>query len=336
MAKAPRVLGIVLAGGEGKRLMPLTADRAKPAVPFGGSYRLIDFVLSNLANAGIPQPVRADPVQVAFAGPARHDDLADVDAARQLRHRVPAQQRLGPQWYQGSADAIYQSMNLINDEKPDIIVVFGADHVYRMDASQMVQAHIERGNGVTVAGIRVPRARRSEFGVIKTGRGRAHDRGVPGEAGRPARAAGLPGRDVRLDGQLRVQRRRAGRGAAQGRGQPGVAARHGRRHRPDAGCRGQGRASTTSRTTTCPARWTGTARTGATSVRSTRTTRRTWTWSRSSRCSTSTTPTGRSSPRTRSCPGRSSPTTRPSASRSCAPARSSPARPSSTRCWART
>jgi glucose-1-phosphate adenylyltransferase len=81
---------------------------------------------------------------------------------------VPAQQRLGPQWYQGSADAIYQSMNLINDEKADIIVVFGADHVYRMDAAQMVQAHLEFGAGVTVAGIRVPRAGASEFGVIKT------------------------------------------------------------------------------------------------------------------------------------------------------------------------
>ena len=163
-----RVLSIVLAGGEGKRLMPLTLDRAKPAVPFGGSYRLIDFALSNLVNAGytqiavltqykshsldrhISQSWRLAPMLGSYVAP------------------VPAQQRLGPQWYQGSADAIYQSMNLINDERPSHIVVFGADHVYRMDASQMVRAHIESGAGVTVAAIRVPRRESSAFGVIRT------------------------------------------------------------------------------------------------------------------------------------------------------------------------
>ncbi len=168
MAKAPRVLGIVLAGGEGKRLMPLTADRAKPAVPFGGSYRLIDFVLSNLVNAGI----RSLCVLTQYKSHSldRHVTITWRMSTFLGNYVtcVPAQQRLGPQWYQGSADAIYQSMNLINDAKPDIIVVFGADHVYRMDASQMVADHIARGNGVTVAGIRVPRAEASEFGVIKT------------------------------------------------------------------------------------------------------------------------------------------------------------------------
>ena len=165
----PKVLGIVLAGGEGKRLMPLTADRAKPAVPFGGIYRLIDFALSNLVNAGLPPLRRADAVQVPLARPAHLADLADVDAARQLRDPGAGAAAAGPQWYLGSADAIYQSMNLINDERPDIIVVFGADHVYRMDASQMVQAHIDTGAGVTVAGIRVPRSEAWQFGVIKTG-----------------------------------------------------------------------------------------------------------------------------------------------------------------------
>ncbi|MFB6724004.1 glucose-1-phosphate adenylyltransferase [Kribbella sp. NPDC056345] len=168
MAKAPRILGIVLAGGEGKRLMPLTADRAKPAVPFGGSYRLIDFVLSNLVNAGI----RSLCVLTQYKSHSldRHVTITWRMSTFLGNYVtcVPAQQRLGPQWYQGSADAIYQSMNLINDAKPDIIVVFGADHVYRMDASQMVADHIARGNGVTVAGIRVPRAEASEFGVIKT------------------------------------------------------------------------------------------------------------------------------------------------------------------------
>jgi glucose-1-phosphate adenylyltransferase len=163
-----RVLGIVLAGGEGKRLMPLTLDRAKPAVPFGGSYRLIDFALSNLVNAGF--------LRIAVLTQYKSHSL---DRHISLTWRlstilgnyvtpVPAQQRRGPNWYLGSADAIYQSMNLINDDQPDIIVVFGADHVYRMDASQMVAAHIESGAGVTVAGIRVPRKDAWQFGVIKT------------------------------------------------------------------------------------------------------------------------------------------------------------------------
>jgi glucose-1-phosphate adenylyltransferase len=165
----PKVLGIVLAGGEGKRLMPLTIDRAKPAVPFGGSYRLIDFALSNLVNAGYLQCCVL--TQYKSHSLDRHISLTwrMSNLLGNYVTPVPAQQRRGPQWYLGSADAIYQSMNLINDERPDIIVVFGADHVYRMDASQMVAAHIESGAGVTVAGIRVPRKEAWQFGVIKTG-----------------------------------------------------------------------------------------------------------------------------------------------------------------------
>jgi glucose-1-phosphate adenylyltransferase len=163
-----RVLSIVLAGGEGKRLMPLTEDRAKPAVPFGGSYRLIDFALSNLVNAGYTRI--AVLTQYKSHSLDRHISRA-WRLTPMLGHyvaSVPAQQRRGPQWYQGSADAIYQSMNLINDDGPEYIVVFGADHVYRMDASQMVAAHIESGAGVTVAGIRVPRKEAWQFGVIQT------------------------------------------------------------------------------------------------------------------------------------------------------------------------
>jgi glucose-1-phosphate adenylyltransferase len=164
----PKVLGIVLAGGEGKRLMPLTLDRAKPAVPFGGSYRLIDFALSNLVNAGYLKNCVL--TQYKSHSLDRHISLTWRMSTMLGNYvtPVPAQQRRGPQWYQGSADAIYQSMNLINDEKPDVIVVFGADHVYRMDASQMVQAHLDCGAGVTVAGIRVPRKDAWQFGVIKT------------------------------------------------------------------------------------------------------------------------------------------------------------------------
>jgi glucose-1-phosphate adenylyltransferase len=164
-----RVLSIVLAGGEGKRLMPLTVDRAKPAVPFGGSYRLIDFALSNLVNAGFTSI--AVLTQYKSHSLDRHisQSWRLSSMLGQYVAPVPAQQRRGKQWYQGSADAIYQSMNLIIDERPDYIVVFGADHVYRMDASQMVAAHVESGADVTVAGIRVPREEAFAFGVIKTG-----------------------------------------------------------------------------------------------------------------------------------------------------------------------
>ena len=164
-----RVLAIVLAGGEGKRLMPLTDDRAKPAVPFGGTYRLIDFVLSNLANAGMRQI--AVLTQYKSHSLDKHISLTWRMSTMLGNYvtPVPAQQRLGPRWYQGSADAIYQSMNLIRDEEPDYVVVFGADNIYRMDVSQMLDAHIDGGLGCTVAGIRVPRGQASAFGVIDAG-----------------------------------------------------------------------------------------------------------------------------------------------------------------------
>jgi glucose-1-phosphate adenylyltransferase len=169
-----RILSIVLAGGEGKRLMPLTADRAKPAVPFAGIYRLIDFVLSNLVNAGYRKIVVL--TQYKSHSLDRH-----ISATWRLSAMlgnyitpVPAQQRLGPRWFAGSADAIYQSLNLIGDERPSHVIVFGADHIYRMDPSQMVRQHIESGAGVTVAAIRQPIDLADQFGVIET----ANDRRV--------------------------------------------------------------------------------------------------------------------------------------------------------------
>ena len=162
-----KIFGIVLAGGEGKRLMPLTADRAKPAVPFGGGYRLIDFALSNLINSGLRQIVvltqyKSHSLDRHVSQTWRLSGLLDAYVAS-----VPAQQRLGKRWFSGSADAILQSLNLLRDEKPDIVVVVGADHVYRMDFSQMIEAHIASGRGLTVAAIRQPIALADQFGVIE-------------------------------------------------------------------------------------------------------------------------------------------------------------------------
>lgn len=188
MTSGPNVLSIVLAGGEGKRLMPLTADRAKPAVPFGGTYRLIDFVLSNLVNSDLTKICVL--TQYKSHSLDRHISLTwrmSVLLGSYVTS-VPAQQRTGKQWYQGSADAIYQSMNLINDEDPDYVVVFGADNIYRMDVRKMVQAHIDSGLDATVAGIRVPRHEASAFGIIDA----APDGKINEFLEKPADPPGLP------------------------------------------------------------------------------------------------------------------------------------------------
>lgn len=162
-----KVLAIVLAGGEGKRLMPLTLDRAKPAVPFGGIYRLIDFALSNIVNSGYLRVV----VLTQYKSHSLDKHIAQTWRMSAMLGNyvapVPAQQRMGKHWYLGSADAIYQSLNLIDDERPDYVVVVGADHVYRMDFSQMVEEHIASGRGCTVAAIRQPIELSDQFGVIE-------------------------------------------------------------------------------------------------------------------------------------------------------------------------
>jgi glucose-1-phosphate adenylyltransferase len=182
------VFGIVLAGGEGKRLAPLTADRAKPAVPFGGNYRLIDFALSNLVNAGLRRIV----VLTQYKSHSLDRHVSTTWHLSPLLGNyvtpVPAQMRRGPHWFAGSADAIYQNLNLLYDERPDYVCVFGADHIYRMDPRQMVDQHIEGGAAVTVAALRAPLDEADQFGVIETA---ADGRTVAAFREKPTDAVGL-------------------------------------------------------------------------------------------------------------------------------------------------
>ena len=164
---SPRILGIILAGGEGRRLQPLTNDRAKPAVPFGGKYRLIDFVLSNFVNSKIYSIY----VLVQFKSQSLIEHLAagwqfGSLLPEQFISPVPAQMQRGQTWYQGTADAIYQNLNLIENYRPDIVAVFGADHIYRMDIGRMVDQHLEREAQVSIASLRVPVAEAGRLGVV--------------------------------------------------------------------------------------------------------------------------------------------------------------------------
>jgi glucose-1-phosphate adenylyltransferase len=162
-----RILGLVLAGGVGRRLGPLTADRAKSAVPFGGLYRVVDFALSNLVNGGLQRicvltQYKSHSLNRHITTTWRLSSLLDNYVAP-----VPAQQWLGPRWQAGSADAIYQSLTLIKRDRPDLVLVAGADHVYRMDPMQMIEAHLDWKAGATVAAIPVPRTAARDFGVVR-------------------------------------------------------------------------------------------------------------------------------------------------------------------------
>jgi glucose-1-phosphate adenylyltransferase len=189
---APHVLSVVLAGGEGRRLLPLTAERAKPAVPIGGRYRLIDFVLSNLVNSGLFKikvltQYKSDSLNTHIARGWRLSAMLNFYV-----EVVPAQQRLGKEWFRGSADALWQSLNIITDEDPDIVAVFGGDHLFKMDVNQMLDFHLDREADVTVAAIPVPVAEARAFGVLNVSADGEilsfdekpeHPREIPGQPG---------------------------------------------------------------------------------------------------------------------------------------------------------
>ena len=165
--KQPKILAFVMAGGEGARLSPLTAYNSKPSLPFGSRYRIVDFVLSNLLNSGIQsiymlvqyksQSLIEHVRKAWVVSPMRNEEFVTV---------VPPQMMSGGDWFQGTADAVYQNLNLIQLHNPDLVVVFGADHIYRMDIQQMVDFHLERAADATVAALPVPIAEASSFGVI--------------------------------------------------------------------------------------------------------------------------------------------------------------------------
>src|SRR5437879_10182611 len=163
-----RVLGIVLAGGKGTRLYPLTRERAKPAVPFGGKYRIIDFVLSNFINSGVYSVY----VLTQFRSQSLLQHLSEGwQFAGLLKNQfvipVPAQMRTpGETWYQGTADAIFQNINLVEQSDPDVVAIFGGDHIYRMNITSMIEFHKRKNADVTVAAIPAPRKHAAEFGVI--------------------------------------------------------------------------------------------------------------------------------------------------------------------------
>ena len=184
------LLAMILAGGQGSRLQPLTQDRAKPAVHFGGKYRVIDFVLNNFVNSGhyrikVLTQFKSDSlnrhVSTAWEMNRNLDQYVDL---------VPAQMRMGVNWYQGTADAIYQNANLIRDVRPDHVAVFGGDHIYKMDINQMLEYHIRKAAVATISATPVPIEQATEFGVLQVD----EDGRMVGFEEKPARPKCIPGR----------------------------------------------------------------------------------------------------------------------------------------------
>jgi glucose-1-phosphate adenylyltransferase len=185
-----QVLVMVLAGGEGKRLYPLTLDRAKPAVPFGGRYRIIDIVLSNFVNSGLARIKVLTQYKSASLEEhiARNWRLAPM--LDQFIEAIPAQQRTGKTWYRGSADAVWQCQHVIHDENPELVCIFGGDHVYKMDVRQILSYHQDSRAEATVAAIPIPRSEAGDFGVLEVapdGRIVAFHEKVPNPPSMPGR-----------------------------------------------------------------------------------------------------------------------------------------------------
>jgi glucose-1-phosphate adenylyltransferase len=190
MRRRTRVLGIIMAGGKGERLTPLTRDRSKPAVPFGGRYRIVDFVLSNFVNS----EMAALYVLVQYKSQSLIEHLRQAWRTSGILPDyfitvVPPQMRFGPAWYRGTADAVLQNLNVVDDFHPDVVAIFGADHIYRMDINQMLAFHEESGADVTVAARPVPRVDANQFGVLevdRTGRVVAFEEKPPRPKGMPS------------------------------------------------------------------------------------------------------------------------------------------------------
>ncbi|MFA5160659.1 MAG: glucose-1-phosphate adenylyltransferase [Elusimicrobiales bacterium] len=185
-----KVLGIVMAGGKGERLYPLTKERSKPAVPFGGKYRIIDFVLSNFVNSGVfSSYLLVQYMSQSLIEYVRMSWRLSGITNDQFITIVPPQMRLGEMWYRGTADAVRQNLNIISDFKPDILAIFGADHVYRCDVRQMIDFHVANNADVTIAALTVPIKQASAFGTIMTdSKGR-----VTGFEEKPANPKPIPG-----------------------------------------------------------------------------------------------------------------------------------------------
>jgi len=185
----PKVLAFILAGGKGERLFPLTFFRSKPSVPFGGRYRIVDFVLSNLVNShvyGIYVLVQYK--SQSLIEHVRKNWILSSVIKDHFVTVVPPQMRMGPEWFQGTADAIYQNIDLIRNHNPELVIVFGADHIYRMDIRQMIDFHLARDASVTVAARPVPLGQASAFGIIQTD----SENRITGFQEKPRKPAAMP------------------------------------------------------------------------------------------------------------------------------------------------
>jgi len=216
----PRILAFILAGGRGERLFPLTVDRSKPAVPFGGRYRIVDFVLSNFVNSSIFSIYLL--IQYKSQSLIEHVRQNWIFSSVTPDHfvaLVPPQMRRGPEWFQGTADAVFQNLNLIKTNRPELVAIFGADHIYRMDIRQMVDFHIESGAIASVAAIPVPVEEASSFGIIRCdedGRIRGFDEKpenplpMPGNPGKCLASMGnyIFNTDVLIEALLKAQQNR--------------------------------------------------------------------------------------------------------------------------------